>query len=177
MWLGETFHPPSSFPLSPPLCRRKWCSRQEVEPWKVKRLRTHSAFMKWRAAGRKLAVLLLELWASVYFPSLSLRRGLGGKKRWRGALLGCPLKNVCQAFIVTANIYRNSGIPWMWFSRLCLSGALRDGLMETDWRLLGVESVVICANCDTWTSTTLLVSLGVFPSLCSFISNAPTWPL
>lgn len=48
-----------------------------------------------------------------------LRRGLGEKKRWRGTLQGCPLKNVCQAFIVTANIYSNSGIPWMWFSRCC----------------------------------------------------------
>lgn len=34
--------------------------------------------MKRWAAGRKRAALLLEPWASVYFPSLPLRRALGG---------------------------------------------------------------------------------------------------
>lgn len=61
-----------------------------------------------------------------------LRRGLGEKKRWRGTLQGCPLKNVCQAFIATVNIYSNSGIPWMWFSSCCLE------LWGTDyWRQTG----------------------------------------
>lgn len=42
-----------------------------------------------------------------------LRSGFMGKKGGGGTLQGCPLKHACQAFIVTANIYSNSGIPWM----------------------------------------------------------------
>lgn len=107
------------------------------------------------AATGTMSVCLFSL-------AVSQRRFRGKEKGGGETLQGCPLKNVCQAFIVTAIIYRNSGRPWMWFSsccRLCLSGALRNRFMETDWRVLGNESVVICANCDTWTPTTL-VRLG-----------------
>lgn len=92
------------FPSRRPLSHRKWCQRQEVELWKVKSLQTHRGLLKWRAAGRKLAVSLLEPWASVYFPSLSLRKGFGEERRCCGGTTGMSFEE-CVPSIYSNNHY------------------------------------------------------------------------
>lgn len=70
-WYLIKWFPNVPFPLSSPtpplLCRRKWCKRQEVELWKVKKLQTHSGLMKRRPAGSVRCYM--ELRVSVYFSS------------------------------------------------------------------------------------------------------------
>lgn len=114
-----------------------------------------SGFMKWRSAGRKPAAVLLELWAYVYFPCLSLRRGFRGKRRsgvgWGGAA-GMSFRRMCaKAFIATVNIYSSGGIPWMWFSRGCCCCCLERWGID---RCRRAGDSFLGANCVTWTSIT-----------------------
>lgn len=120
-----------------PSCHRKWYEREEKDLWKVKRQQTHSASRKETPcfATGTMSVCL-------FYFSVS-------QKRFKGKEEVALLKNVCQAFIVTVAIYRNSGNPWKLFSPCCflyLSGTLRNKLMGRhtgDLRMLILHSCVL----------------------------------
>lgn len=112
----------------------------------------------------------------------------GSRKEARSAATGTPVYSPSQRWgcyrdvlRCVPSIYSNSYRLSEQWNSLCDSRVVVwsfERSSETDGRLERVEPVVIWANGDTWTSTPLLLlRLAVFPSLCSFISNAPTWLL
>lgn len=94
-----------------------------------------------RAATGTMRLCLFSLWVD-----------LGERRR---CLQGCPLKNVCQAFIETANIYSGAGIPWMWFTCCCLDSfepCVKEGNLATSRGWIRGDY----ATLDTWTSIALI---------------------
>lgn len=125
--------------------------QQEVELWKVRWLPCEVAGSRKEAHRASTGTIRLCLF------SKSLRGDFREQKKVAAG--GVLLKNLCQAFIVTADIYRNAGIPWLWFTCRCPVFVWRS--FEEHFSNLDTLNQRTCCNIrGTWMSIILLVSLS-----------------